>query len=360
MGDLGDVPAFYAARPTISIDGQDNGQLKAGIMSLLVEETTEGLFRCEATFVNWGVAENNEVDFLYFDRSLLDFGTNLAIRIGAGDALARIFEGRITAIEAHYLQTRPPDILVLAEDRFQDLRMIRRTRTFEDVTDSEVLQQIASQHNLISDIDITDQSHTILSQVNQSDLAFIRERARANDAEVWVEGNTLKARGRSSRSSGDVSMTYQEGLKEFSVIADLAQQRTSLTVGGWDVATKEAIKFEASESAIMSELQGSRGGSSILNDTFGKRAEQIVHMVPLTIRETQTLAEANYCTMARRFVTGYGISDGDGRIRVGTHLDLRGLGTMFNGQYYVTEVRHIFNEQDGYLTHFVVERSGIE
>jgi phage protein D len=360
MGNAGSTPVFYASRPTISLDGQDNAQLKAGIMAFLVEETTAGLFRCEATFVNWGSSGDNSANYLYFDREILDFGKTLAVRTGVGDAESQIFEGRITGIEAHYTTTRPPDVVVLAEDRFQDLRMTRRTRTFEDITDSDVIQQIASQHNLNHDIDINGPSYTVLSQVNQSDLAFIRERARAIDAEVWVEGKTLKARARNSRSNNDVILTYQSGLKEFSVIADLANQRTSLTISGWDTATKEAIKYEASESAISSELNGSKSGGSILQRTFGVRAEQLVHLVPFTTLEAQSLAEAHYRRMARKFVTGYGIAHGDGRIRVGTHLNLKGLGTLFEGEYYVTEVRHTFNEEDGYLTHFAAEKSGIE
>jgi phage protein D len=358
MSDLGTTPAFYAAQPTVSIDGRREPGLGNGLLTLLVEETTAGLFRCEATVGNWRPAPGRS-SFLYLDRQLLDFGKTIAISVGAGDAEAQVFEGRIMGLEAHYPQMRPPEIVVLAEDRFQDLRMTRRTRTFEDVSDGDVIQQVASQHGMQSQVDVDGPTYRLLAQVNQSDLAFLRERARAVDAELWFEGDTLHAQARSRREAGDVTLTYGQGLIEFSVLADLAHQRSSLTVSGWDVGAKEGIAHEASESALQAELNGHQSGSRVLQQAIGERAECIVHAVPLTDQEAQSLAEAHYRRIGRRFVTGRGIAEGDGRIRVGTHVELQGLGGLFGGQYYVTEVRHTFDRQSGYQTTFTVERPGL-
>jgi len=120
---MGDTGGFIEARPVISIDGTENAGLKANITALLVEETTEGLFRCEATFGNWGAG-----GFLYFSRDILDFGKTIGITIGEGDARAQIFKGRISAIEAHYSKLATPDLVILAEDRLQDMRMTRRDK----------------------------------------------------------------------------------------------------------------------------------------------------------------------------------------------------------------------------------------
>ena len=176
MGDLGTTSIFYSARPSVNLDDQTNDGLTDGLLTMLAEETTAGLFRCEASFGNWGTA-NGGVGFLYLDRQVLDFGKTLAIRIGEGETESQIFKGQITGLEAHYPKTRPPEIVVLAEDRFQDLRMTRRSRSFENVTDSDVIQQVASEHGLRADIDIDGPTYQVLAQVNQSDLAFLRDRA---------------------------------------------------------------------------------------------------------------------------------------------------------------------------------------
>lgn len=358
MGNLGSTSAFYAARPAIKLDGQANASLSDGLMNVMVEETTAGLYRCEATFGNWGTSSGG-VGFLYFDRSVLDFGKPFAVTAGADDTAAQLFSGRIMGLEANYPQTRPPELVVLAEDRLQDLRMTRRTRTFEDVSDEDVMQQIASQHSLRTDFDIDGPTYRVLAQVNQSDLAFLRDRARAVDAELWLADDTLHVQARGRRDEGSIELTYGQGLIAFSVLADLAQQRSALTVSGWDVAAKETIEHEATASVIQSELNGFQGGGQVLETAVGIRAERMVHTVPFTLQEAQAQAEAQYRRMARRFVTGQGAAEGDGRIRVGAYVTMAGLGPLFNGRYFVTAVRHTFDQQQGFRTHFQVERPGL-
>ena len=357
MADAQSTSGFYSARPVVKMNGNEDTGLTDGLLSMLVEETTDGLYRCEATFGNWG-SVGSSVGFLYFDRQVLDFGKTISIAAGDGDAEATIFEGRITALEARF-SDRPAELSVLAEDRLQDLRMVRRTRTFEDASDSDVFQQICAAHSLQREIDIEGPTYPVLTQVNQSDLAFLRERARAIDAEVWVAGSKLFAQARGRRDLGRINLAFGAGLKEFSVLADVAQQRTSVTVSGWDVETKEGISHEAAEVSIRSELNGFQSGSAILQQKFGSRAERIVHMVPFSQGEARSFAESCYRKMARRFITGRAVAEGDGRIRVGTHVDLTGVGAPFEGEYYVSEVCHTYDGMTGFRTVFSVERPGL-
>jgi uncharacterized protein len=342
-------------RPAIIVDGEPKSQLDGGLLRLQIIENTSGLFRCEASFSNLGEKEGGS-NFLYFDRRLLDFGKGFQVKLD--DDL--IFDGKITALEACFPEGKPPEITVLAEDRFQDLRMTRRTRSFADVSDGDVLNQIASDHGLRADVSVSGPSYKLLAQINQSDLAFLRERARSIDAELWMEGSTLKAKPRTGRSTGSaIELTYGNKLREFTVIADTAGQRTSLTVGGWDVGAKSELKFEATESAISGELNGDSSGASVLQSAFGQRKESLVHTVPLTSRETQAEAEAYFKMSARRFVVGRGVAETSGKLRVGAYVDLNDLGPLFNGKYYLAEVKHVFDLSNGMRTEFVGERPGL-
>ncbi len=212
----GSPPALnYAARPTIRVDG--NVQQALGdqdLQSLLIEETTLGLFRCEANFRNWGPA-NGAVGFVYFDRQVIDFGKAFSVEFGPANASGPVFAGRITGIEAHYPAAQIPEITVLAEDRLQDLRMERRTRSFENMADADVFQQVASGQGLTAQVDADGPTHKILVQLNQSDLAFLRERCTAIDAELWIDNKTLYVQSRAKRNAGPVGLTYGQDLLEF-------------------------------------------------------------------------------------------------------------------------------------------------
>lgn len=359
MADNGTRTGYYASRPKLYLDGQVQRMLAEDLLqSVMVEERTLGLFRCEATFANWGATENH-VGFLLFDRNVLDFGKTIALEFGPPGAAASVFAGRITGLEAHYPPARPPEFLVLAEDRFQDLRMERRTRTFEDMSDADVIGQIASEHGLTAEVDVDGPTYRVLAQVNQSDLAFLRERVTAIDAELWIDDRALYAQARSRRDTGTVSSVYGGTLLEFTVLADVAHQRSSVRVSGWDVANKEPIDIEAGVSVMQAELNGGRSGSQVLAQALAERHERIVSAVPMSQQEAEAMAKARYRDRARGFLSASGVVDGDAQLRVGTTVELTGLGPFFNGSYYVTLARHTFDLHNGYRTTFEAERPAI-
>jgi len=342
------------ARPTINIDNSDNAGLSQSMLNLVVSEDVSGLYRCEATFGNQGLVDGG-IGYPLFDRRTLDFGKTMKVKIDN----SVVFDGRIMTLEAVFPYGLAPSLTVLAEDRFQDLRMARRTRVFNDKDDRKIIESIAHDHRLSTQIDITTQTHKVLAQVNQSDLAFLRELGRAIDAEIWVEGSTLHAQSRAKRGSGSaIELRYGEKLEEFIVTADLAHQRTSVTVSGWDTTSKASIKHEATASIIDRELNGDEGGIGILQSKIGARKEMLAHTVPLTSEEAQNEAEAYLRMSARRFVVGRGTVHGESRLRVGKAINLTNLGPLFNGKYTLTEVRHLFGSS-GLTSEFTAERPGI-
>lgn len=358
MPDSGASPALYPSRPRFTVEGREEAGLALHLQSLFVEETTAGLCRCEAVFLNWGPTGGG-VGFLYFDRALLEFGARLVVEMGAGEGAGRVFEGRVTALEGRFGSARPPELLVMAEDRLQELRMTRRTRTWEDTSDADVVRQVAQAHGLRAEVEMDGPTHRVLAQLNQSDLALARERARAAGAELWIEGDTLKAKPRTARGAGSLVLTYGQALREFAVSADLAHQSTGFTVAGWDVAGKQAVRPRAGAATVQAELGGGTAGAEILERAFGPRPQQVVHHLPVDEAEARALAEAHYARAARGFVTGQGEAEGDARLRVGAEVELRGLGPLFEGKYFVTRVRHAFDLAGGYRTAFAVERPAL-
>jgi uncharacterized protein len=344
-------------RPAVNLENSE--LLAERLLSMVVEETVDGICRCELTFQNWLTSGE---DYLYFDRSEIDFGLPLTVTMTDGaSATTAIFQGKIMGIEGRYFQGRMPEIAVLAEDQLQQVRMTRRTRTFTDVTDADAISQVASDAGLSASVSISGgPTHPVLVQANQSDLAFILERARANGAEVWIDGTTVNVAPRSSRTGGgEVTLTYGDTLWEFSALGDLAGQTSQVTVTGWDRTGKQLITQTADSSAISAELSGLTGGTSTLEKSLKAWKEQVVHTTPASDDEALALAQAIYRRGARRFVTGAGVATGNPAIRVGSQVTLEGLGTLFSGTYYVVEARHLFDTVLGYRTQFRVERPGI-
>lgn len=341
-------------RPSLWVNGSEQPALAAGLMAMSIRESVAGLYRCEALFGNWNPSASSD-GFMYFDRRLLEFGKSFQVRYND----TALFDGRIMALEGRFPQGVPPQIVVLAEDRLQDLRMTRRTRSFAQTGDADVFRQLASDHGLTAQIDVSGPTCEAITQVNQSDLALLRERARGLDAELWVDGTTLYVQPRSRRRSTPLQLTYGDRLREFTVTADLAGQRTSLLTHGWDIAAKSALRSQADAAAIANELNGDSSGVAILSSAIGDRVESVAHSVPMSSAEARSHAEAMFRATARRFVTGRGVAETDARLRVGAQVDLQGLGPLFSGKYYISQVHHVFDGAGGIRTEFTGERVGI-
>ena len=94
----------------------------------------------------------------------------------------------------------------------------------------------------------------------------------------------------------------------------------------------------------------------MLGRALAVRKDRIVTAMAVSRDEAQRLAEARYRERARGFLRGTGVVDGNVKLRVGTTVEMSGLGPFFDGKYYVSLARHTFTLRAGYRTTFEVER----
>ncbi|WP_028310497.1 phage late control D family protein [Derxia gummosa] len=347
-----------SSRPVVAIDGTSVPDLAVALAEMRVEERSDGMARCELAFQGWGLTRDGAHGYPLFDRGRLEFGKRIEVKLQTDS----IFSGRISAIGGHFPDVGAGGVLVIvqAEDRLQDLRMTRRTRCFAQASDADIARRIAGDHGLSAQITLPGPTHAVVAQVNQSDLAFLRERARAAGGEVWVEGDALHVAPRPSRAGGaTVALDYGSTLTAFDVTADLALQRTKLSVAGWDMAAKQAIREEATGSVLSGELDGGDGGADLLRRAFGERADTVAHLAPADAAEARALAESWMRQIGRRFVTARGTATPAARLRCGARVEVGGVGALFNGKYLVTEVCHRFDLERGLRTDFAAERAAV-
>jgi len=140
---------------------------------------------------------------------------------------------------------------------------------------------------------------------------------------------------------------------------ELEAGRTALVAGGWDVSNKEAATHRASDSAISSEVGSLDAGARILASAFAERVDTVAHGVARDSQEAKAIAEAGFRQLARRFVRGQGTAETRPGLRVGATLALTGLGKLFDGDYRMTAVTHLFDLMDGQRSEFSCERPGL-
>ena len=353
------LQAFTA--PSFTVGGQARAELTRDVTLLQIDEDINGLKRLMAQFVAVGPADGErDEQLLWLDGKVLDFGAVLSVGLGPSSARVDLFKGKVSALELTMEQGRAPEVTCLAEDRLMDLRMTRRFKTYEDVSDADLVQQIASQHGLRAQADVQGPTFKLVQQWSQSDLAFLRERALKLGADVWVADDTLHMATRDHRQGSRVTLIQGSSLMQVRLSADLAHQRSKVVVGGFDDAQAEAIDESAEDSAVTSEAQGNTNGVAVLQRAFGERVSHRVREIPLQGAHARDWAKAAMLTRARRFVRAAGTAEGNTNLQVGTLLRLERVAPLFEGDgYYVTRVQHQFDLTHGYRTRFEAERAWI-
>ncbi len=352
----------YASIPELRVAGRTRAELARDLAWLRVDEDIDGMKRLRAVLIAMGPRAGERVEGLnWLDGRMLDFGGELTVAMGPEASRAQVFSGRISALELHLAQGRAPEVECHAEDRLMDLRMTRRFKTYENVSDADLARAIAAEHGLAAEVDVDGPTHALVQQWNQSDLAFLRERARRLAAELWIDGDRLCLATRERRARNRLTLIQGSTLFSARFSADLAQQRGNVGIGGYDDAGKRAIDEHAGADVVSAEARGNRHGVEVLRAALGDgHVSHRVRDVPLNDAEAAALARAAVLTRARRFVTVSGVAEGVPTLAVGSELTLERVGPLFEGDgYHVTRVGHQFDLTHGYRTHFEAERAWI-
>jgi phage protein D len=343
------------------LDGEHNPVLSETLIGLEVVESLDSAAHCRARFVNVGSGPDGRTEYLFCDRSILDFGREIGVEIGFGQGAASIFEGRISALDTAYPPGSPPEFAILVEDSLGEMRLPHRTRLFNNLTIPEVIEAVASDHGLPvqANLHLSYPHLAALAQFEQSDLSFLFDCARRYGLDLWVRQGVLVMTDQ--RTGGnEIRLSYGEELSSFHARADLAEQVTSLTASGWDVQGKQVAAAVADVSAIQDELDSRRSGSQYLLEAYGERKEHLPDILPSNAAEAQALAEAAYRQRARRFVSGVALTEGNPDLQLGGRVELAGIGPLFSGSYTIERVRHLYDRQSGYRSELLVSRPGLE
>jgi phage protein D len=352
-------PLLYASAPVFTVDGRRVGELARDLLRLEVRHDTRGLKTLKLHLVALGPRPGQDDHaLLHLDGETLRFGSEMQVSLGPSGADRTVFSGRISGLEGRFVEAQPPEVLVLAEDELMSLRMTRHMRSYENVTDADIAEEIAARHGLSAQVSAPGPTYDVVHQIDMSDLAFLRERAALLQAEVWIDGGALHFATRDERAGAEITLVEGTHLLDVAIRADLAHQRTGFTVSGYDALRRESVSEAVGADALRAEVAAGSIGPDVLERAFGERATQRVREVPLGSSEAADWARAQMLRRGRAFATAAGVTRGTPEMEVGSRLRLEGVGGPFEGgDYYVTAVTHTYDLESGHRTRFEAERS---
>ncbi|MEY9930888.1 phage protein D/phage baseplate assembly protein gpV [Catenulispora sp. GP43] len=308
--------------------------------------------------------------------ALTDAGLRIGARvqISAGStAGARLVVGEVTAVEGCY-RGNSGQTTVRGYDLCHRLQRARRSRTFDDMTDSDVARRIAGGADLeIGEIVETDTVHDHLLQCNQTDWEFLDQRAGEIGYEFGMADGRFHFRKASQLAHGD------EGVPELTVPGTLPWFEPRVTAGNltpdaevrvWDPlrarlsatdpVPTHAAAVSAPRTQSMTEVKALFGkkapeeADAHSGRDLGPPPSPTAHVVgTLPVANPQAAAAALAASVGATFAEAEGEAWGDPAIRPGTTVKVTGIPGHFPATWLVTRARHVFDPtENGYRTEF--------
>ncbi len=277
----------------------------------------------------------------------------------------KLVVGKVVTVECEYDDNRT-DVVVRGYAATHRLHGSRTTRTFTDVTDSDIVTTVAGEAGLaLGEIEATSEVFPQVSQANQTDWEFLMSRARPIGFDLTVRDGALNFTRRGtaadappeSDADSDPSgihprqLVYGFNLDRFHGRISGAEQVGKVEVHGWDPAQKQAFVGRADAGTGAAELQVTdpiRLASVRDNPMFVEVGASVA-----TAEAAEGVAIAIAERIGSAFAEVEGEAHGNTELRAGAAVRISKVNDDFNGAYVLSHVRHVIDRQ-GYRTHFTV------
>jgi len=287
----------------------------------------------------------------HVDQQPFKLGGTLEIKLAAlGDqSTTSIFKGQVAAVEPEFTKTGVM-IVARAYDKSHQLNRVRRTRTFQQMSASDMVSKVAGEAGLSADVTSTSVIHEFFQQSNESDWDFCWRLALMHDYELVVDDTTLHFRPANS-SQGSLTLTWQQELQSFRPRMTGIQQPQSVNMRAWDPKAKAVINGNASGATTTSQPGTARTQPS---SALGGGDTAVADRVATTSSEANAIAKSTLDRLADGFYEADGVALGNPKLKAGTKVTIANVGTTFGGTFIVTSATHDFRGGSGYRTSFQI------
>lgn len=332
----------------------------------------------------------------------LSIGTQLAVHGAApgSSSTEKLIVGEVTSIEA-VCEDLVIHTVVRGYEKAHRLQRARRTRTYVDMTDSDIAEKVAKDAGLtIGTVDSTCASHTHISQVAQTDWEFLKQRAREIGFEVGVTQGQFffrKASGNTSMGGGGLlaaaagaaadlaglgppKLTFKENLITFRPRLSAACLTPEVEVRVWDPKAAEVVVGSHDAETGTAKLKddpkklANQFGDGFLGSlpklpaipgvpSLGPQPSTKAFVIanrPVgwgattsAVADEVALGLAEH--VASTFAEAEGYAVGDPTIQASKKVEIKAVPKSFEGTWVVTNARHVFDDEEGgYHTQFFV------
>ncbi|WP_343669955.1 type VI secretion system tip protein VgrG [Chitinophaga sp.] len=269
-------------------------------------------------------------------------GNEIAIAAGYGtDTQTSLFKGVIVK-QAIRASTEAGAVLVVT-CRHKAVKMTynKKECEFAGMTDSDIMSKLTSNYSLTATVSSTSSTLEAVFQKMATDWDFLLTRAAFNGFVTTLYDDDMIVGLPDFSTDPVLSITMGDSIIDFKGEVSAEKQPPSLQTAAWDPGTLALITADASEPTV--GLPGNQTASS-LSGKLDQTTLQVTSTVPLIQTDLKTWADNLLMRMRMSAVKGQVSFIGNGTVKPGSMITLNGVGARFNGNAYVSMVKHSLEE----------------
>ena len=268
-------------------------------------------------------------------------GKEIEIEAGYHGSTDVIFKGIIIKHGLKARKDKPPILVVEAKDESIKMTVGRKNKYFEEVTDSEVIEEIIEQYGLSKEVESSSETHKEMVQYYATDWDFIVSRAEKNGMLVSPDDGVIKIAKPTVESEGALMLVYGATILDFEVEMDARHQFTAIKSKSWDYSIQEITETDAEESGIN---QAGNLEESALSGVIQLDELVLKHGGRVSEQELQEWADTAAIKSSLSKIRGRVKCQGYSEIKPCDTVEIEGIGDRFYGLMFVSGIAHQFSD----------------
>lgn len=266
-------------------------------------------------------------------------GKEVEILAGAANDPVSLFKGIVIRQSVKVREQAAPQLVIECRHKAVKLTVGRKSAYFFDEKDSDIISALLSQASVDGDIEDTAVTHKQQVQYYCTDWDFLLARAEANGKLVFTNSEKAEVRKPDFGSSATCTLQFGATILELDAEIDARHQFGGVKSVSWDAAQQSVVEKDAADPGVSGpgNLQTGDLAAVIGLDHF-----QMQHAA-VTEEEAQAWADAKWLHSQMNRVCGRVKCEGIGTVNPGNIVALAGISDRYNGNVFVSGVRHDFD-----------------
>jgi Rhs element Vgr protein len=315
-----------------------NGQQIDEAIQMVSVSVTKAINRLPQAKLVVSDGDMPERDFPVSNADTFIPGSEIEIKAGYDDSDETIFKGIVIRHGVKISADNFSRLIIECRDKAVGMSIGRKNVNYVDMKDGDIISQlIGNCSGLTADVEATTTQHKELVQYYCADWDFMLARAEANGLLVCVDDATVAVKTPDTSSAAALKVTYGDDLMEFHADMDARSQLAQVNSVAWDPTAQKVVEEKVAPLTL--NKQGDISASDLAK-VVNLDAYRLQTPAMLDSSALKDWANAQQLKSGLARIRGRMKFQGSAMARIGSLIEVDGVGNRFKGNVFVTTVSH--------------------